>query len=70
MTCKDCAFLAVPLNAAGRRQVIKWRMYACTAPEPVFPLVPASIEVKKSARKMMCSDYGQGCPIFQERAKK
>lgn len=46
MACKDCKFLDVPLDAAGRRRVIKNRMYNCTVPTPVFPPIPASMEVK------------------------
>lgn len=69
MACKDCKFMSVPLNAAGRRVVYKERAYRCQAPEPAWPPIPACMENPKTFRNWIWADAGEGCPTFEQRAK-
>lgn len=67
MACKDCKFMAVPPNAAGRRVIYKDRAYKCVAPEPIWPAIPACIEAPKTHRNWVWSDAYDGCPTFERR---
>lgn len=69
MACKDCKFMAVPPDTAGRRVVRKDRAYKCTAPEPIWPSVPACMEMPKTNRSWVWSDAYEGCPTFEQRTK-
>jgi hypothetical protein len=66
--CRDCRFLDVKPNAAGRRVVGRDRTYNCTAPIPE-PELPDSVTSAfgwrwPPARSRMVGDDGAGCPMF------
>lgn len=68
MTCRDCRYLDVALNAAGRRVPRKGNAYPCTAPV-VPPPLPVSITKAYGwqwppARRHMEPNEGQDCPTF------
>jgi hypothetical protein len=73
MTCRDCQFLDVPLNAAGRRAPVKRRLYNCLVPAPVIPCIPESFKGRhqiKFDRKMMAPEYGKDCCGFESLPKR
>lgn len=77
MTCRKCRWLAVPLNAAGARRVLKNRVYACefdvkrvALPHCVTMHYSASLSWDGKftiAYRSMLPDDGAGCPTFEPR---
>jgi hypothetical protein len=70
MTCRNCQFLDVPLNAAGKRIAIKTKSYRCMVvmEQPKFP---ESITRHYSfrwppMRSMMEPNDGAECPTWQK----
>lgn len=73
MTCRNCQFLGVTPNAAGKRVVRKGYAYPCTVPVEMPPL-PDSITKAYGfhwppSRSHVEPDDGANCPTFQEIAK-
>lgn len=67
MACRDCKYLSVGLNRAGRRAVRKDYVYACIAPDPEPLSLPLSITQHGSftwppPRSFMTGADGEGCP--------
>ena len=74
--CKNCEYLEVLPDAAGRRVVWKDRTYPCLAPLPPNPVVPDCISehyaykaISVSPRRRMEGSEGTLCPIFKARKK-
>ena len=77
--CRTCRFLAVIPNKSGKRVVLSKKTYACIAPEPDLPVVPASVHInfKKTnrhamsdiywppRRNYMSPDEGTRCPFWE-----
>ena len=67
-SCRSCKFLAVELDAAGRRTPKKYRVYNCTVPLPVLPPLPASIHhsYRPPEKTMLTPDDGANCPLYEK----
>lgn len=72
MTCRDCKFLDVKLDASGRRVVRKTNMYPCDAPITIPPLphsVTKCYSYREPSRCYMSPQDGEGCPLYEKLAK-
>lgn len=72
-TCRTCQFLDVPPDKAGRIRPRSNYTYRCLAPDPVMPVMPASITTAYGfswppcSRSYMHPDEGEGCPTYEAR---
>lgn len=74
MTCRDCRYLAVPLDKIGRRVARKSNMYRCLAPFPPLPAIPDSFTSAWDWERYwppkprhMQPDDGANCPTWTAR---
>lgn len=70
MTCRNCVWLEVSLNATGKRVLYRKWVYSCNAPIDLS-LFPKSItdhysfpRSGKFPRRHMAPEDGEGCPIY------
>ena len=70
MTCRDCRFLDVRPDAAGRRVLRKDHMFPCTVPVPE-PDVPACMKYGDwpPRRSHMGRDDGADCKFYDQLKK-
>lgn len=70
-TCRECRWLTVAPDRAGRRVVRRGMMYACAAPLPHCPLPHSVTEYFAfnwpPRRTRMAGDGGDGCPTWEVR---
>lgn len=72
MTCRNCKWLDVGPDKAGRRTVRKDRAYRCIVevPQPAFPMsVTTSYNFRwPPLRRQMEGSDGDGCPLFADKS--
>jgi len=73
MTCRDCRWLNVPLDSAGRRRPNRIKTYNCMVEVPRPPL-PASIVTFYNfrwppERYRVSPEDGAGCPLHEPIAR-
>lgn len=70
MSCRNCKWLDVGLNAAKRRVVYQRNAYRCVVPETPMPAFPISVTRAVGfswppSRSHMSADDGEGCQQFE-----
>lgn len=68
MTCRNCRFLDVRPNAAGKIIPRKDNWYRCKVPLPEYEW-PNSVVVPRPAAHSMGPDEGEGCKFWKLREK-
>ena len=72
MTCKQCRWLDVEPDTAGRRVVRAANAYRCICPDPAKPILPASVYASYRGfmwppdRSFMTGSMGEDCPCFED----
>lgn len=72
MSCRNCKYLEVAPNAAGKIVPRKGKSYRCKAPDPEQPILPHSILRVYGfkwafGRSYMSPEDGEGCLMWEYR---
>jgi len=72
--CKNCKFLDVQPDKAGRLIVRPNKAYSCTYPLPEMPQLPDCLRhlrgsINEKQRHYCWAEDGKDCPTYQERVK-
>lgn len=68
MTCRNCCFLDVRPNAAGKIIPRKDNFYRCAVPMPEYDW-PKSVLKPRPHQRYMNPDEGEGCTFWEMRKK-